>query len=283
MAGVQMTNNPIFGANDTQFAGVAAANINVQRDGIPVTGGRWPTGLDATTEVNPDLVGEVRMILAPVDAEMGRGSGQVADSDQIRNKRIPRRRSLECQNTALDAKTWSDNRTGATPPWRNMPNFPAASAARSSGTGHISSPCMTSSGPGRARHYTALSLTPCAQRGIFRYYDNWNSANGTAFTAPTWAQPITLGATPTIPIVDAPRQPEGPHDEPDGTPHNGILRYASVYGPLLNTPTQPDCSDAQVVRVRPEMHFAPRRIRPAIVESYSRRCLQSITTISATA
>ena len=29
MAGVQMTNNPIFGANDTQFAGVAASNINV--------------------------------------------------------------------------------------------------------------------------------------------------------------------------------------------------------------------------------------------------------------
>jgi len=56
--------------------GVAAGNINVQRDGIPITGGRWPTGLQPATTINPDLVGEVRMILAPVDAELGRGSGQ---------------------------------------------------------------------------------------------------------------------------------------------------------------------------------------------------------------
>ncbi|HLH31336.1 MAG TPA: carboxypeptidase regulatory-like domain-containing protein, partial [Terriglobia bacterium] len=76
MAGVNVTKDNVFGANDTKFAGVAASNINVQRDGIPITGGRWPTGLQPATAVNPDLVGEVRMILAPVDAELGRGSGQ---------------------------------------------------------------------------------------------------------------------------------------------------------------------------------------------------------------
>ena len=76
MAGVNVTKDNVFGANDTKFAGVAAGNINVQRDGIPITGGRWPTGLQPATTINPDLVGEVRMILAPVDAELGRGSGQ---------------------------------------------------------------------------------------------------------------------------------------------------------------------------------------------------------------
>src|ERR1051326_7998485 len=66
MAGVNVTKDSVFGANDTKFAGVAAGNINVQRDGIPITGGRWPTGLQPATQVNPALVGEVRMILAPV-------------------------------------------------------------------------------------------------------------------------------------------------------------------------------------------------------------------------
>src|SRR5689334_3517344 len=69
MAGVNVTKDNVFGANDTKFAGVAAGNINVQRDGIPITGGRWPTGLQPATSINPDLVGEVRMILPPVDAE----------------------------------------------------------------------------------------------------------------------------------------------------------------------------------------------------------------------
>jgi hypothetical protein len=33
---------------------------------------------------------------------------------------------------------------------------------------------------------------------------------------------------------------------PDGSSANGILRYASVFGPLLNTPAKADCSDAIV-------------------------------------
>ena len=59
MAGVNVTKDNVFGANDTKFAGVAAGNINVQRDGIPISGGRWPTGLQPATTINPDLVGEV--------------------------------------------------------------------------------------------------------------------------------------------------------------------------------------------------------------------------------
>jgi hypothetical protein len=247
MAGVQVTNNPIFGANDTQFAGVAAANINVQRDGIPVTGGRWPTGLDATTEVNPNLVGEVRMILAPVDAEMGRGSGQFQIQTRSGTNTWHGGGVWNAQNSALDAKTWSDNRTGAVAPWRNMPNV----------SGWLGGPIVRNKTHffflydqqwARTRAaYTAATLTPCAQRGIFRYYDNWNSAAGTAFTAPTWAQPtVAGGATPTTPVVDALGNPRAPATNPDGTPHNGILRYASVYGTLMNTPARPDCSDAIV-------------------------------------
>ncbi|PYS39779.1 MAG: hypothetical protein DMG14_12785, partial [Acidobacteria bacterium] len=81
-------------------------------------------------------------------------------------------------------------------------------------------------------------FTPCARNGIFRYYDNWS--NGNAF------QVTTSGATPRIAMVDQAGNPVPPKTNPNGTPHNGILRYASVFGPLLNTPTRPDCSDAIV-------------------------------------
>ena len=77
MAGVYMTNSPVFGAEATNFAGVSARDVNVQRDGISINSQRWPNGLDSPTRMNPDLVGEIKLILAPVDAEMGRGNGQV--------------------------------------------------------------------------------------------------------------------------------------------------------------------------------------------------------------
>jgi hypothetical protein len=71
MAGVVLeTNETAFGAEDTTFAGVSAMNVNVVRDGVSVQDQRWPTGISGSTVVNPELVGEIQIILAPVDAEM---------------------------------------------------------------------------------------------------------------------------------------------------------------------------------------------------------------------
>src|SRR5207249_307422 len=84
-----------------------------------------------------------------------------------------------------------------------------------------------------------IVLTPCAQRGIFRYFDGWN--NGNAIT-PTQAG----GSTPTIAVVDGTGAPVTPATNPNGTPFTGALRYASVFGKLVSNPTKADCSDAVV-------------------------------------
>jgi hypothetical protein len=44
---------------------------------IPVSDGRYDIGASTTTYVSPDLVDEVRVIVAPADAETARGSGQI--------------------------------------------------------------------------------------------------------------------------------------------------------------------------------------------------------------
>jgi hypothetical protein len=59
------------------FAGVAGANVNIQRDGITVNEMRYNSGINSASRNNPEKVGEMKMIIAPVDAEMGRGAGQV--------------------------------------------------------------------------------------------------------------------------------------------------------------------------------------------------------------
>src|SRR5262245_43871993 len=68
--------SPGGNAFDT-FAGQASNTVNTVRDGLSVTDGRFNNGVFSTTTINPDLVGEVRLILTPVDAELGRGNAQV--------------------------------------------------------------------------------------------------------------------------------------------------------------------------------------------------------------
>src|SRR4029453_6938479 len=66
-----------FGREGTTLAGVSAQNTPVLRDGVMVQNTRYPTGINSATIINPDLVGEIRLIVAPVDVEFGRGNGAV--------------------------------------------------------------------------------------------------------------------------------------------------------------------------------------------------------------
>src|SRR5262245_4186253 len=47
----------------TTFAGISTNYVNTVRDGISVQEGRYENGVGATTLVNPDMVGEFRVIL----------------------------------------------------------------------------------------------------------------------------------------------------------------------------------------------------------------------------
>jgi len=65
--------------------------------------------------MNPDLIGEVRMILAPVDAEVAEATRR-SSSNSIRDEQIPRSRSLERRNSALDPNTWATIECSLFPP-----------------------------------------------------------------------------------------------------------------------------------------------------------------------
>src|SRR5436189_5746433 len=78
LPGMNLSTDLINNANDTKLAGVSAANVTVQRDGVDASAaGRWAAGFQPATIINPDLVGVIRMILSPVDAEIGRGNAQM--------------------------------------------------------------------------------------------------------------------------------------------------------------------------------------------------------------
>ena len=243
MAGVNVTKDNVFGANDTKFAGVAASNINVQRDGIPISGGRWPTGLQPATSINPDLVGEVRMILAPVDAELGRGSGQFQVQTRSGTNQFHGGLVYDAQNSALDAHSWSDNQTGATPLWRNQPEMTARLGGPIVKNKTFFFGLFDKQWALIREAYTAFSLTPCARNGIYRYFAGVapTYGGGPLTAPPTWSQPTGPGAgftqTPYVNQAGVARTDLGP------------MQYASVFGPNLSfTGGGPnaDCSNAVV-------------------------------------
>jgi hypothetical protein len=69
----------------------------------------------STTTINPDLVGEIRLVLSPVDAEMGRGNSQVQITTRSGTNKYTGAAVWNIQNTAFNPNTWNNNNDVGTP------------------------------------------------------------------------------------------------------------------------------------------------------------------------
>jgi hypothetical protein len=247
------TGNFINNANEATIAGVSIANLSIQRDGVNVSDVRYPAGIHAPTQINPDLIGEFRMVTAPVDAEMGRGNSQIQVQTKSGTNAYHGAAVWEVQNSALDSAQWSLNRSvPRLVNWRNINQYTLSLGGPiiknktfffALWNGQIS----------RGRDATsAIVLTPCARKGIFRYFDNWsnglfNSATVLTGTAPSYAS-VDVAGNPVVPPALDPSMlnADGSHKS-NWQAHNGILRYASVFGMVPNASTMSaDCSNATV-------------------------------------
>jgi len=255
---VPVDGNAVFFADNTTINGVSVGNLNIQRDGVEVRDVRFPTGVHAPTQINPDMVGELRLIQSPVDAEMGRGNSQVQVLTKSGTNEFHGSLVWDIQNAGLDSNQWNNNRSGIVPPWRNLHQY----------TISVGGPiiknktfffALFNGQIARLRDsQNPLALTPCARKGVFRYYDNWNNGR--------FSQSLSVAANnPIAPVVEANGLPTPPpallpsmldadgnpvnDTDPDAPnyyqPHNGELRMYSVFGPLLNPPdpTDYDCSE----------------------------------------
>lgn len=270
MAGVENivpTNPPTaanaFGRNDTTFAGVRADNISVVRDGIQMQDARNPNGIYSITTINPDLVGEIRLILAPVDVEMGRGNGSIQYTTRSGTNKYSGSAVWSFRNTALDPNSWTNNRNQT--PKLNQPADYYQRVAQ--GTQDLAVDPIWSNthevtvsygGPiirnktfffalfdyntNRKRMLDNFTvLTPCARLGIYRYFDGWNSTNINGNETSTGTQPTRRAVAPDgTPIL-----PSGPPSG-SGVGYDNSVQHRSVFGPLQSQPTRNDCSDAPI-------------------------------------
>jgi len=257
LSGVENIQNGAFSRESTTFAGISAQNIATVRDGVIVSDTRYPTGINSATVINPDLVGEVRLILSPVDAELGRGNGTVQITTRSGTNKYTGSAVWTIRNSALNPNTWANNTnrtlTPGTPQFQpdGTPTVPEATPVNwtntNQGTASFGGPIIKNKtfffalfdmNQSLQRSSTNFSvLTPCARMGIFRYFDGWNAGNALANT-------VSTGGTPTIPSVNLDGTPANVTTTPTGGP--STLQYRSVFGPLASNPTTADCSGAAI-------------------------------------
>jgi hypothetical protein len=225
--------SPGGNAFDT-FAGQASNTVNTVRDGLSVTDGRFNNGVFATTTINPDLVGEVRLILTPVDAELGRGNAQVqiftrSGTNQFRGSAV-----WNVRNTALDPNTWLNNHTidpvtgtTATRNWYNNHEY-AISFGGPIKTNKTFFYTLWEQNIHKERDLVDGNvLTDTARLGIIRFYDGWNPQR---YGVPNTVTPTTSTARVFV-AVDAFGNPVAPAVNANGTPYSGAgLRCYSVFG-----------------------------------------------------
>jgi hypothetical protein len=244
--------------------GLGMNTVNTTRDGLSTVDTRfypefWGTRTFSTTTINPDLVGEIRLIVSPVDAELGRGSAQVQISTRSGTNRYSGTASWNIRNSAMDANTWTNNHTAFTDPitgalynstpknWSNLHEYSIAYG------GPIKVPGLYN-GYAKTFFYTLWDqnirntrdnvnvnvLTDTARQGIFRYWSGYNPLG--------WNPSSTL-AVPTFPLqsttasfiaVDQRGNPIRPPADPSSTsinsgtpgfvPYSGNLMCFSVFG-----------------------------------------------------
>jgi len=257
-----------LGAAFDTFAGTSAASVNTTRDGISVTDGRFVNGVFSTTTINPDLVGEVRLILTPVDAEQGRGNAQIQIQTRSGTNAFTGSAAWYIRNTALDPNSWTGNRTGTTPNWSNNHEYSIAYGGPIIKSKTFFYVLWDQQIHRERTQVDGAVLTDTARQGIFRYFDGWNPT-----TYDTAATTTPSSSTARVaPAVDPFGQPTPPQFNAAGTnvPYSGAgLLCWSVFGNQrlnLNTGgmvpfTAADCPGGAIIS-SPGASWDPNR--PAI-------------------
>ena len=189
------------GAVGYSFGGQRSSAVNVTRDGMLANDTRYLTNAGALTATysSPDLIEEVQLVVGAVDAEAGRGSGQISFSTRSGTNDFHGALFYSNNNSALNANTW----------FNNQRNRPRDYLNRTQYGGRVGGPIIQNrlfffvlidnQRYLRKQDTTATVLTEQARQGIFRYWpgaENDNALGGAGASVDSSGNPTQpSGAT----------------------------------------------------------------------------------------
>ncbi|MBI2149179.1 MAG: carboxypeptidase regulatory-like domain-containing protein, partial [Acidobacteria bacterium] len=165
------------GTQGSNFAGGRLTQLNTTRDGIPISDGRYDVGASTSTYVSPDLIDEMRVIVAPADAETGRGSGQIQMSTRSGTNELHGSLFWVNRNSKLSVNSWNNNFQGVDKDYYNGNQF----------GGRVGGPIIKNKTfffflfDGQRylakSYFTGAVLTELARQGTFRYFPGVQNGN----------------------------------------------------------------------------------------------------------
>jgi hypothetical protein len=186
----------VTGNQTASFAGSRTGGVQTMVNGVAVNDGRYETGVYSATQLSPDLVEEMRILVSPADAETGRGTGQVQVSTRSGTNEFRGSLFYTNHNSALDSNSWFNNFNGVKTPYSNRNQF----------GGRIGGPVIKNKTfffflyDGQRTEQRALInspvLTSQARQGTFRYFPGVQSSNA-------------IAANPTVDLLGNPVKPAG--------------------------------------------------------------------------
>ena len=217
---------------ETSISGLnVMGSVNVTRDGInnSASAATNLAGFQAATVLNPDMVGELRVVISPVDAEMGRGNAQMQVLTRSGTNTYRGSAVWTVQNSALNSKTWQQNTTGlppsAQPGWFNTHQYTLSYGGPIKKNKTFFFVLWDQVLNWQRTNVVSTVLSPCARNGVFRFFDNVINGNAAIPNSSTQARSVDAAGNPVSNL--------------------GPLRYASVFGQLPgNLPSaNADCSN----------------------------------------
>jgi hypothetical protein len=190
------------GTEGSNFAGARVGQVSTRLNGVNVDDGRYQNGVYSATVMSADLIDEVHVIVAPADAETGRGSGQVQASMRAGTNQFRGSLFWINRNSALDSNSWFNNFKGLPVNYINRNDF----------GGRIGGPIIKNKtfffflyeGQREAQRTSVTNnvWTDSARQGNFRYFPGVQSANALQAnsTVDLRGNPILNGqpATPSL-------------------------------------------------------------------------------------
>ena len=158
----------------------AAGDVNATRDGINVNDGRYENGAWSSVYTSPDMVEEVKVIVAPVDAETSRGSGQLQMITRSGTNQYRGSVTWSNHNSALDANDWFNNRNGIGNSYDNRNLYSARLGGPIIKNKTFFFLLFSGQRDLKKTQATGLTFTDMAKAGIFRYWPGVDNLNASA-------------------------------------------------------------------------------------------------------
>jgi len=219
--------------NSQMLGGTAAPGIAVIRDGINVNEVRWDSGIQTPSRINMELVQEVKVILAPADAEYGRGAGQVQITTKQGGNTTHGTLLYDIQNNFLNARRNSIYTPNA---YNNQHNYNASHSGPIIKEKLFYYVNWDQTFANNRSDVNPIVLTNCARKGIFRYFSGWNSGNAGFSLNPTYLNgAYTRKVVNTTGIPLDPRLVNSDQSPITTKPYSTVpssLQFASAFGPL---------------------------------------------------